>query len=202
METPDRFHPQTASQRRAGRKGARRETSDRWLRCRLDEYQADRLRREAAGTDQTIASLTRSIFEEHWALQDELASPIGRIGDEKRGRIIHQLLAETEERLAASYETELRNVRRDLSAVLKRLDLLSVMVAQAYFVYLCHTPAIPDELRDPAIALAKQRYKRWENSIIEVLAENLFTLPTKVEKSERQQKDAPDPSSNSEHSPG
>ena len=42
---------------------------------------------------------------------------------------------ETEERLAASYETELRTVRRDVSTVLKRLDLLSVMVPRAYFPY-------------------------------------------------------------------
>ena len=32
---------------------------------------------------------------------------------------------------ATSYERELRHVRRDLSTVLKRLDLLSVMVSQA-----------------------------------------------------------------------
>ena len=34
-------------------------------------------------------------------------------------------------RIAASYETELRNVRRGRSTVLKGLDLRSVMVSQA-----------------------------------------------------------------------
>lgn len=169
---------------RRGRKRAPRETSDRWLRCRLDDEQADRLRREAAATDQTIASLARSIFEEHWALQDELASAIGRIGDVKHGRIIHRLLAETEERIAASYETESRSVRRVLSTVLKRLDLLSVMVAQAYQGYLLHTPEVPLEHEEAFVASAADRYAGYEEMVARVLARGGLELARRVEERE------------------
>ncbi len=67
------------------------------------------------------------------------------------------------------------------------------MVAQAYFVYLSHTPPIPDELRDSAIASAKGRYSRWEDSVVPALARDLFELPKKVLESRSQPGVTPDP---------
>ena len=172
------------------------------ISIRLDPDRGRRLVREARTSAKTQSSILRNALDEHWALQDELAAPIGEVGDQKAGRLIHTLLAETEERIARSYDVSLRRLHRRLDALFRRIELLSVMVAQAYFVYLSHTPAIPAELRDSAIASAKGRYARWEDSIVHVLARGLFGLPTKLEESERQQKEPPDPSSNPEHSCG
>ena len=166
---------------RRGHKRPPRETSDRWLRCRLDDEQADRLRREAAGTDQTIASLARSIFEEHWALHEELAAPIGTIGDEKSGRIIHQLLAETEQRIAGSYEAGLRRVHKRLDALFERVEMLCVMVAQAYHGYLLHTPEVPLEHEEAFVASAADRYAGYEEMVARILARGGLELARRVE---------------------
>ncbi len=165
---------------------------------RLDPDRGRRLVREARTSGKSQSSILRIALDEHWALQDEVAAPIGEVGDEKAGRLIHTLLAETEERIAGSYDVSLRRLHRRVDALLRRIELLSVMVAQAYFAYLSHTPPIPDELRDSAIASAKGRYARWEDSIVQVLARGLFGLAKRVQESGSQPRDAPDPSSNPE----
>ena len=172
------------------------------ISIRLDSDRGRRLVREARTSAKSQSSILRNALDEHWALQDELGAPIGEIGDGKAGRLIHTLLAETEERIAGSYDVSLRRLHRRVDALFRRIELLSVMVSQAYFVYLSHTPAIPDELRDSAIASAKRRYARWEDSIVYALARGLFVLPSRVEKSGRQQQGHPDPSSHPEHSRG
>jgi hypothetical protein len=87
-----------------------------------------------------------------------------------------------------------------VDALFRRIELLSVMVAQAYFAYLSHTPPIPDELRDSAIASAKERYARWEDSIVHVLVRDLFVLAKRVQEAGSQPGVTPDPSSNPERS--
>jgi predicted transcriptional regulator len=166
------------------------------ISIRLDSDRGRRLVREARTSAKTQSSIPRNALDEHWALQDELAAPIGEVGDGKAGRLIHTLLAETEERIAGSYDVSLRRLHRRVDALFRRIELLSVMVAQAYFAYLSHTPPIPDELRDSAIASAKERYTRWEDSIVHVLARDLFVLATRAEESRSQQGEGPDPSCN------
>ncbi len=170
------------------------------ISIRLDSDRGRRLVREAQTSAKSQSSILRNALDEHWALQDELAAPIGEVGDQKAGRLIHTLLAETEERIARSYDVSLRRLHRRVDALFRRIELLSVMVAQAYFVYLSHTPAIPDELRDSAIASAKGRYARWEDSIVHALARGLFGLAKKVQESGSQPGVTPDPSSNPERS--
>ena len=162
---------------RSSAKRPERETSDRWLRCRLDDHQADRLKREAEATNQTVASLVRSLFGEHWKLQEELASAIGVVGDEKRGRIIHRLLAETEERIAASYETALRQVRDRLDLLAARQELLCVLVAEAYRGFLLHTAEVPPEHREAFASAAVNRYAGYEEAVAEILARDEIDLP-------------------------
>ena len=97
------------------------------------------------------------------------------------GRIIHHLLAETEERIAASYETELRGVRRELSTILQRLELLRTMVAQAYRGYLLHTPEVPLEHQDGFETSAEDRYAGYEETVARVLARGGIDLRGKVD---------------------
>ena len=170
------------------------------ISLRLDSDRCRRLVREARTSAKSQSSILRNALDEHWALQDELAAPIGEAGDGKTGRLIHTLLAETEERIAGSYDVSLRRRHRRVDALFRRIELLSVMVAQAYFAYLSHTPPIPDELRDSAIASAKRRYARWEDSIVHALARDLFGLAKRVQESGSQPGVTPDPSSNPERS--
>ena len=170
------------------------------ISIRLGSDRGRRLVREARTSAKSQSSILRNALDEHWALQDELAAPIGEVGDQKAGRLIHTLLAETEERIARSYDVSLRRLHRRVDALFRRIELLSVMVAQAYFVYLSHTPAIPAELRDSAIASAKGRYARWEDSIVHALARGLFGLAKRVQESGSQSGVTPDPSSNPERS--
>ncbi len=128
-----------------------------------------------------MAALVRSILDEHWALQEELAAPIGTVGDEKTGRIIHQLLAETEERIAASYEATLRRLQRRLDGLFARQELLSVMVAQAYRGYLLHTPEVPLEHREAFAASAADRYARYEEIVARALARGGLELAKRVD---------------------
>ncbi len=170
------------------------------ISIRLDSDRWQRLVHEGRASGKTQSSILRNALDEHWALQDELAAPIGEVGNKKAGRLIHTLLAETEERIAGSYDVSLRRLHRRVDALFRRIELLSVMVAQAYFVYLSHTPAIPDELRDSAIASAKRRYARWEDSIVHALARGLFGLPKKVQESGSQPGVTSDPLSDPERS--
>ncbi len=139
-----------------------------------------RLAREAALQRQTMAALVRGILEEHWALHEELAEPIGTIGDEKTGRIIHQLLAETEQRIAGSYDAGLRRVHKRLDALFERVEMLSVMVAQAYHGYLLHTPEVPLEHKEAFVASAADRYAGYEEMVARVLARGGLELARRV----------------------
>ena len=168
------------------------------ISIRLDSDRGRRLVREARTSAKSQSSILRNALDEHWALQDEIAAPIGEVGDQKAGRLIHTLLAETEERIAGSYDVSLRRLHRRVDALFRRIELLSVMVSQAYFVYLSHTPPIPDELRDSAITSAKRRYARWEDSIVHALARGLFVLAKRVQESGSQPGVTPDPSCNPE----
>jgi len=158
-----------------------RQPALRRYRFRLDDGRADQLEREAAATGQDIAGLVRRILDEHWALQEELAAPIGTVGEEKSGRIIHQLLAETEQRIAGSYEAALRRLHRRVDALFERLELVSVMVAQAYRGFLLHTPEVPLEHRDGFETSAEDRYAGYEETVARTLARGGFELAQKVD---------------------
>jgi len=77
--------------------------------------------------------------------------------------LLHALLARTEERLAATLDAHaersagLRETLRVLERMLDRLTLL----------YLTHTPEIPPERREEAVALAKRRYLKWRHAVEE-----------------------------------
>ena len=125
--------------------------------------------------------MVRRILDEHWALHEELAAPIGNVGEEKNGRIIHQLLAETEQRIAGSYEAALRRLHRRVDAVFERLELVCVMVAQAYRGFLLHTPEVPLEHQDSFETSAEDRFAGYEETVARVLARGGIDLRGKVD---------------------
>jgi hypothetical protein len=94
---------------------------------------------------------------EYFALRQEMAMAFetpDQAGTLTPPRVIHVLLAQTEQRLVASlerYGEELVAVRGELAAVLTMLD-------RSQFTYLCYTPEVPPEARDRAYASGQQRF--------------------------------------------
>jgi uncharacterized protein (DUF433 family) len=80
-------------------------------------------------------------------------------------RVIHVLLAQTEQRLVATlerYGEDLTAVRAELAAVLAMLD-------RSHFTYLCYTPEMPAEARDQAYARGQQRFAAWRSAVARIL---------------------------------
>jgi hypothetical protein len=80
-------------------------------------------------------------------------------------RVIHVLLAQTEQRLVATlerYGDEIAAVRAELAAVLATLD-------RSQFTYLCYTPEVPPAARDKAYASGQQRFAAWRGAVARVL---------------------------------
>ena len=167
-----------ARRRRTRGEPAKGAESSAWLHCRVPEADLQRLRAEARAKGfASVSAYVRDALRTYWLLEEEMASSVGRAGDEKSGRIIHRLLAETEERLAAASVASLRTVHRRLDRVHARLTELEVMVAQAYRGFLSHTPAVPDEHRDAFARSGAERYRRWQQSVERLVERGGGALP-------------------------
>ncbi len=129
----------------------------------LDDYR--RLQQEAAARGASLSKCVADCLREYLALRAEMAGVAeapGALGEPHQG-LIHTLLARTEERLAASLDAHaeraagLQVTLRVVESMLDRLTLL----------YLTHTPEIPQERRDDAVAMAKRRYLKWRHAVEE-----------------------------------
>jgi hypothetical protein len=110
-----------------------------------------RLRLEALARGVSLSRCAGDCLAEYFALRQEMATafetpdPAGTLTPP---RVIHVLLAQTEQRLVATlerYGEDLTAVRAELAAVLAMLD-------RSHFTYLCYTPEMPPEARDRAYA--------------------------------------------------
>lgn len=124
-----------------------------------------RLQQEAAARGASLSKCVADCLREYLAFRAEMAGVAeapGQLGEPHQG-LIHTLLARTEERLAASLDAHaertagLRETLRVVESMLDRLTLL----------YLIHTPEIPQERRDDAVAMAKRRYLKWRHAVEE-----------------------------------
>lgn len=143
-------------------------TSDRrHVQTYLGTAEYWRLQREAAARGTTISKCVADCLLEYFALRTELATAIaapGELGAPHQGVIIHSLLARSEERLAATLD-------RRSEELLHEVRLLRIMLDRFVQLYLSHTPEVPQELRDGAIASANRRYANYQRAVTERLAE-------------------------------
>lgn len=126
-----------------------------------------RLHREAAARGATISKCAADCLREYFALRAELATALetaGEPGDPHHGAIIHSLLARSEERLVATFDRRSTEILRELRRVNNMLDRLVQL-------YLAHTPEVPPELRDSAMASANRRYANYRRAVTEALAQ-------------------------------
>jgi hypothetical protein len=95
--------------------------------------------------------------------------------------VIHVLLAQTEERLVATlgrYATELIALRDEVAAVLAVLD-------RSQWVYFAHTPEVPPEARDRALASGQRRFTSWRRAVAALLRASGRTVPWPLADAER-----------------
>lgn len=131
----------------------------------------DRVRLEAVARKTKMAMIIRDSLEKYFTLQEEFASAIeipGNLGDTHSGKIIHTLLARTEERM----EMVIKDLDEKLEVSYKKLHLLIVMVDQFYLDLMQYLPKIPEKMMPQMQALAKLRYDGWLKSVEIILATN------------------------------
>ena len=129
----------------------------------LADYQ--RLQQEAAVRGASLSRCVAECLREYLALRAELAGVAatpGALGEPHQG-LLHTLLARTEERLAATLDAH-----AERSATFEaRIRVLERMLDRLTLLYLTHTPEIPPERREEAVATARRRYLKWRQAVEE-----------------------------------
>jgi hypothetical protein len=127
----------------------------------LADYQ--RLQQEAAARGASLSKCVADCLREYLALRVEMAGIAvapGALGEPQQG-LIHTLLARTEERLAATLEAHAERT----AGLQETLRMIESMLDRLAVLYLIHTPELPDERRDGAVAAAKRRYQKWRRAV-------------------------------------
>jgi hypothetical protein len=124
-----------------------------------------RLRLEALARGVSLSRCAGDCLAEYFALRQEMATafemPPDQAGTLTPPRVIHVLLAQTEQRLVATlerYGEDLTAARAELAAVLAMLD-------RSQFTYLCYTPEVSPDTRDRAYASGQHRFAAWRRAV-------------------------------------
>jgi hypothetical protein len=133
-----------------------------------EDYQ--RLRLEAVTRGVSLSRCAADCLAEYFALRREMATALEAEAPEELealapSRVIHVLLAQTEQRLVATmdrYSESLVDIRAQVAAILVMLD-------RAHFTYLCHAPEMPPDSRDQAFARGQQRWAAWRRAVSSML---------------------------------
>lgn len=130
------------------------------LRAFVSQEEYKRIEREANSRGTSIAKTIRDGLSEYFKLREELATAMtepGQAGDEHSGKIIHTLLARTEERIAATIE----RLEERISQLHDQNTVLTAIIDRLYLGIMIHVPEVPSELADGAVASANKRHEKW-----------------------------------------
>ena len=156
----------------------------RQITIRVTPAELKRLQREASARNVTLSSYVRHAICDYLDLKRDLAETLTSDGVEAsaggdspqsdetrfegesspgapRSRIIHLLLARTEERIAASINSQAERISR----LREDLRLVSAMIDRAYFGFLAHTAAVDTNLHSAATASAQRRHGLWLRAV-------------------------------------
>jgi hypothetical protein len=128
----------------------------------------ERIRLEALARHTKMSMIIRESLTKYFLLQEELASVIetpGNLGESHNGKIIHTLLARTEERI----EMIIKELEKKLEADHEKLRRLVLMIDQFYLDLMQYFPNIPQNFTKEASTLAKLRHEKWLSIINEIL---------------------------------
>jgi hypothetical protein len=123
-----------------------------------------RLRLEASARGVSLSRCAGDCLAEYFGLRQEMATAFEAPHQAETlapPRVIHILLAQTEQRLVATmerYGEDLTAVRAELAAVLAMLD-------RSQLTYLCYTPEVPPAARDQAQASGQRRFTHWRQAV-------------------------------------
>jgi hypothetical protein len=129
----------------------------------------ERVAKEAMARNCTMGRIIRDGITEYFLLREELANAIespGNIGDSHTGKIIHTLLARSEQRSALLIE----QLEKRLVSVYEQLDFLITMIDRFYINLMQYLPEIADKLKNHAIISSKIRHTQWLSEINKILA--------------------------------
>jgi hypothetical protein len=126
-----------------------------------------RLKLEAAARRVSLSQCVADCLGEYFALRQEMATALETPvppGELSRC-VIHELLAETEQRLVATFERYVD----DLAAVRGGVDALLAMSDRAEFLTLCQTPEVPPAAQGRALASGPRRFEHWRQTVARML---------------------------------
>lgn len=129
-----------------------------------------RLEREAISRKQSISKTTRDCLIEYFNLREELATSMetpGKPGEDHTGKIIHTLLARTEERIAMTIE----KLEERVSQLHDQNLLLTAMIDRMYMGLMQHLPEIPKEMKEGVVASSKRRHAVWLKTVEKLVSE-------------------------------
>ena len=127
----------------------------------FEQQEKQRLQREAAARGVSVSQCATDCLREYFAWREEMAAAVdspGQPGEAHRGGPIQSLLARTESRLAATLDARVRELAGEMV-------LLQSMVDRQAVSYFLHTPEVPPELQDGAVASATRRYRNWRRAV-------------------------------------
>ena len=135
-----------------------------------------RLEQEAAARGASVSKCVADCLGEYFALRVEMASVVaapGQLGEPHQG-LIHSLLARTEERLAATLKAHGERT----AALEDAIQAVGAMIDRLVLLYFVHTPEVPAELKDAAVAMARRRYTNWRRAVDDMVqAESVSSPP-------------------------
>ena len=137
-----------------------------------------RLRLEALARGVSLSRCAGDCLAEYFALRREMATALEAETPEQLrtlapSRVIHVLLAQTEQRLVATlerYGEDLAAVRTEVAAVLAMLD-------RSAFTYLCCTPEVPPAAHTRALMSGERRLAQWRRAVTRMLTASGRSVP-------------------------
>ncbi|GEM_PF-5851904 len=121
------------------------------------------------GRDFTMSKTVRDCLMEYLNVREELATAFtapGKSGEAHTGKIIHTLLARSEERLAATIEHQ----EERINELHDQMMVMTAMMDRLYVGVMQHLPEIPPELAKGAVASANRRHHKWLTSVEKLLS--------------------------------
>jgi|SRR5579875_900001 len=123
--------------------------------CYLTQAEARELREEAAARHLSLSRHLRQCLLHYRAIT---------AGADGGMRQLSIALADIEARLARSVESQSKRI----TALYRELQVLFAMIDRLAFILSVHTPEVPDELRNAALASGTRLYHHWRNSVMEM----------------------------------
>lgn len=123
--------------------------------CYLTQAEARELREEAAARRLSLSRYLRQCLLHYRAIS---------AGADGGMRQLSIALSDIEARLARSVETQSKRI----SALHRELQVLFAMIDRLAFILSVHTPEVPEELRNAALAAGARLYHNWRNAVMEM----------------------------------